>query len=105
MHFFLIEIKVSIFGSTENSLACNGSDMDFSLLFNKYFPDNAFKQQKMPKIKTTHKKPNVEQDSSDSNMAESVEAELEEDVDLEENDEENSQDQTLKESIKKFFVK
>lgn len=111
------EFNVSIFGSTANSLACNGSDMDLTLLFSKYLVENQMKQQKLPKIVEKQLKQNkqpksetvVNPDNSDSNMDTPTEeiTEMDENFDLmgdEPNENDNQSDKSLKESIKKFFV-
>jgi hypothetical protein len=112
---------VDIFGSTLMDLASKGSDMDMTLLFDQYLVDNQYKQQKLPKIevrrlsKTDHGKncgdntSNNSKDNSDSNMTEAVEQEIDENIDIDEEGGEqanlNTSDLTLKESIKKFFVR
>lgn len=83
--------------------------MDLTLLFNQYLTENQHKQLKLPKITVKQLKQNENnhsggQDSSDSNMAEAVETEMDEDIDLD-GENNNEEERTLKESIVKFFVK
>ena len=116
-------MKVCIIGSTENGLACKGSDMDLTLLLDDYLVENRHKQVKLPKIVVKQLKEHApgngsssskpasvctNADSSDSNMtAEAVESEevLDENIELDEQQQTNGDDLTLKESIVKFFVK
>lgn len=78
--------------------------MDMTVLFANYLPANQFKQKITPNIKNkaTLKCGNDNQDSSGSNLGE-LEEDINLDDDLENGNAENSQ--TLKESIKKFFVR
>jgi len=72
---------VSIFGSSATGLACNGSDMDMTILFSDYFPENTHKQVKQPQITKLKPQPSAEPDSS-SNNSDSNMVELDECVDL-----------------------
>ncbi len=94
-----------MFGSTLSGLACNGSDMDLTVLFTSYLPDNALKQQKLPNIKPSQLKQRSSngQDSSDSNM---TEIELDEEVNVEKylDNDQNNDDHPLKISLHTFFV-
>ena len=98
---------MNIFGSTANGLACHGSDMDLTILFKNYFPENQLKQQRLPTIKPRKVKPaqvvNNGQDSSDSNLCE-----LDEDIDYLDGSEEaempTTDNQQLKQAISTFFV-
>ena len=88
--------------------------MDLTILFNDYLSENRKKQVKLPKIvvkqikQQQEKNKNSNHDSSDSNMADDVETEMDENVELTEDgneDEANNADGALlKESINKFFV-
>ncbi|CAF1021580.1 unnamed protein product [Brachionus calyciflorus] len=91
------EFRIDLFGSSVTGLACKGSDMDLSILFNQYLIENQHKQLKQPKVVAKQMK-NGKNESSDSNMETE---ELEEDVNLEDHEEEI--EHSLKEVIKSFF--
>lgn len=93
------EFNVEIFGSSFTGLACKGSDMDLSILFEQYKIENQLKQLKQPKV-TVRQIKNGKNDSNDSQMESE---EIEEEVNLE--DEIEEEEHSLKEDIKTFFVK
>ena len=118
MLFSLPEFKVEIFGSSFLGLACNGSDMDMTILFDSYLAENAEKQVHAPKIAVRALSGGTKQqqqkemtsmasangsNNSDSNLTEAIEEHI--DIDEDEGDL-NSSDKTttLKQSIAKFFV-
>ena len=80
--------------------------MDLTMLFSEYLKENRLKQLILPKIAVKQLKEQKQkhgQDSSDSNMADEVEIDENDDSeDLKED--ENNNDTSLKESIVKFFV-
>ncbi len=112
-------MRVSIVGSTQNALACKGSDMDLTLLIDDYLAENRHKQVKLPKIVVKQLKASngdkppasvtTAADSSDSNMTAGEPVAESEQLLVDENMEgsgsaSDGDDLTLKESIVKFFV-
>jgi hypothetical protein len=81
--------------------------MDLTILFNDYLKENQLKQLILPKIvhkQIKEQKQKQGQDSSDSNMADEIEMDENDDSeDLKED--ENNNDTSLKESVVKFFVR
>jgi len=90
------DYDVKIFGSTASNLTCKRSDMDLTLLFKNYFPDNEHKQQKLPpyiqkQVKEDSVMRNAEDDNSNSNSNTQNE-ELDESIDLDEEEDDEHRD-------------